>query len=180
MLSFRLNMARRRLDYCLYHRRVQIALDPQYRPCLCAHLYAHRTGLVYWLSASACFPACQHRFRKTVIPPYQLKELSRFTFTCLCLGVSAFAFIEPPLGYPDFFQSALVCDSILLAVLDYLCDFFSCKHLSFLSRRYLAWNKFTTRTSPVAYLYILISYYSSSCTTFNRIYYFSLQTHTAR
>lgn len=33
------------------------------------------------------------------------------------------------LGYPDFFQSALVRDSILLAMLDYLCDFFSCKHL---------------------------------------------------
>lgn len=54
------------------------------------------------------------------------------------------------LGYPDFFQSALVCDSILLAVLDYLCDFFSCKHL-FLVRSYLAWNKFAIRTSPVAY-----------------------------
>ena len=173
MLSFRLNMARRRLDYCLYHRRVQIALDPQDRPCLRAHLYAHRTGLVYWLSASACFPACQHRFRKTVIPPHQLKELSRFTFACLSLGVSALAFIEPPLGYPDFFQSALVCDSILLAVLNYLCDFFSCKH--FFARRYLAWNKFAIRTSPVAYELLrwcthpsiaFISLASALCTSF--------------
>ena len=76
MLSFRLNMARRRLDYCLYHRRVQIALDPQYRPCLRAHLYAHRYGLMSRLPASACRPVCQHRFRETVIPTHQLEELS--------------------------------------------------------------------------------------------------------
>ncbi|HIZ92283.1 MAG TPA: hypothetical protein H9807_09255 [Candidatus Bacteroides merdavium] len=35
-------MARRRLDYGLYHRRIYIDLDPQYSPCLRAHLYAHR------------------------------------------------------------------------------------------------------------------------------------------
>lgn len=128
MLSFRLNMARRRLDYCLYHRRVQIALDPQYCPCLRTHLYAHRYGLVSRLPAFACFPVCQHRFRKTVIPTHQLKKLSGFPLTSLSLGVSAFAFTKPPLGYPDFFQSALVGDSMLLTVLNYLCDFFSCKH----------------------------------------------------
>ena len=144
-------MTRRRLDYCLYHRRVQIALDPQYYPCLRAHLYAHRYGLVSRLPAFACFPVCQHRFRKTVISTHQLKELSGFPFTGLSLGVSAFTVIKLPLRYPNFFQSALVGDSMLLAVLNYLCNFFSCKH--FFVRRYLAWNKFATRTSPVAYVF---------------------------
>lgn len=120
-------MARQHLDYCLYHRRVQIALDLQYCPCLRTHLYAHRTGFVSRLPASACFPACQHRFLAT-IATHQLEKLSCCPLTDLSLGVSAFAFIKPPLGYPDFFQTALVYDSMLIAVLNYICDFFSCKH----------------------------------------------------
>lgn len=81
------------------------------------------------LPAFACFPVCQHRFRKTIIPTHQLKKLSGFPLTGLSLGISAFAFIKPPLGYPDFFQTALVRDSMLLTVLNYLCNCFSCKHL---------------------------------------------------
>lgn len=50
---------------------------------------------------------------------------------------------------------------MLLTVLNYLCDFFSCKHLSFLARRYLAWNKFATCTSPVAYLHLIIFFHTS-------------------
>lgn len=127
VLLFWLNMAWRRLDYCLCHCRVQIALNLQYCPYLRAHPYAHRTEFVFWLPDSACFPACQHRFLAT-IATHQLEKLSCCPLTGLNLGVSAFAFIKTPLGYPDFFQTALVCDSMLIVVLNYICDFFSCKH----------------------------------------------------
>lgn len=43
-------------------------------PCLRAHFYAYRCGLVSRLPAFACFLACQHRFRKTVILTHHLKK----------------------------------------------------------------------------------------------------------
>ena len=136
-------MAWRRLDYCLYHRRVQIALDLQYCPYLRAHLYAHRSEFVSWLCLFSCLSAS--------VPSNYCHAPAGETLHCpltgLNLGVSAFAFIKPPLGYPDFFQTALVCDSMLIVVLNYICDFFLCKH--FFAWRYFAWNKFAIRTSPV-------------------------------
>ena len=92
VLLFWLNMAWRRLDYCLYHRRVQIALNLQYCPYPCAHLYAHRTEFVSWLCLFSCLSAsvpsnyCHAPAGETLLLPAHRPEPR---YICVCFHKTA-------------------------------------------------------------------------------------------